>query len=110
VALSSSLDLSATEAVRRSILNYGLPDTGHRTSDDGSLEEIKAEIVDALRLYEPRLLAETIQIERAQAADAGTPKVGFRIHADLLCNPAPIPVELVAELELDTGKITVGKI
>ena len=44
IALESAEDLQDFEQVRKSILNYGLPDIAHRTIDEGGVEEIKSEI------------------------------------------------------------------
>jgi type VI secretion system protein ImpF len=34
----------------------------------------------------------------------------FVVRADLMCEPLNVPVEFVADLELDSGNISVGRI
>ena len=48
VALELAEDLSDFEQVRKSILNYGLPDIAHRTIDEGGVEEVKSEIENGI--------------------------------------------------------------
>src|SRR5690349_10716765 len=59
IALSSSIDLSRTPAVARSILNFGLPDIGAGTLEDGTVDKIRRDIVQAIRRFEPRIMPET---------------------------------------------------
>jgi len=109
IAISATLDMERLDYARRSILNFGFPDVGHRSIDETSVDEIRSEIADVLRAYEPRILTDTIQVERDESVDATALKVRFRIHADLSCDPAPVPLELVADIEVDTGKIVISR-
>jgi type VI secretion system protein ImpF len=110
VALESSLDLSGYEQVRRSVLNYGLPDLAHRSIDESSLDGIKDEIRVALANYEPRLAAETIRVERDTDVDRAELKIRFVVNADLLCQPVAVPVEFIAEVELDSAKVQISRL
>jgi type VI secretion system protein ImpF len=113
VALESFLaDVAKLDHVRQSVLNFGLPDTAHRSIDelarnDGSVEQ---EIETALTRFEPRLIAGTIRVGRDMSVDTSGLKVRFLINADLACRPVDIPVEFTAEIELDSGKIMINPI
>ena len=48
IAFESSEDLEEFDLVRKSILNFGLPDVGHRTLEDGNIVDIGKEIEDSL--------------------------------------------------------------
>jgi type VI secretion system protein ImpF len=109
IALESSADLSATPFVRRSILNYGLPDVSHRTIDEVGVNDIPAEIRTAILNYEPRLAADSLQIERDDSVDIAELKVRFIVRADLTCDPVHVPVEFVADV-IETGKIVVNRL
>jgi type VI secretion system protein ImpF len=110
VALESSLDLDAAPQVRRSILNYGLPDLAHRTIDEFSLGDIKDEIRTVLSNFEPRLLPETIRVARDEDIDQGELKIRFIVNAELFCDPVNVPVEFIAEVELDSAKVQISRL
>lgn len=109
VALESTQDLSDFEQARKSILNYGLPDLIHRTIDEAGVDHIEDEIAAALQNYEPRLVAGTIEVLRDASVDKNELKVRFLVRADLLCNPVNVPVEFIADVELDSGGVVVKK-
>jgi type VI secretion system protein ImpF len=110
IALESSLDLSAHEHARRSILNFGLPDITHRSIDEAAVGDIPAEIRTALMAHEPRLVATTIAVARDQSVDPKQLKVRFTVRADLLCDPVNVPVEFMADVEIDSGKIVISRL
>jgi type VI secretion system protein ImpF len=107
VALESTLDLQAFDAVRRSVLNFGFPDIAHRSIDEISVDNIKDELKAVLLAYEPRLVADTVKVTRDASLDTATLKVRFFIRADLICQPLNVPIEFVADVELDSAKITI---
>ena len=107
VNLASALDLSGLEQVRRSILNHGFPDMTRLSIDEHRVDTIREELADVLMGYEPRLVRKSIAVERDQGLDAAELKVRFLVRADLNCEPLNLPVEFVADLELDTGKIAI---
>ncbi len=110
VSLSSSFDLTGFDYVRGSILNYGLPDITHRSIDEAGVGDITAEIRTALQTYEPRLLKASIVVKRDASVDAADLKIRFLIHADLLCDPLAVPVEFVADVQVDTGDISISRL
>ncbi len=109
VDLASSLPLGTAEQVRRSILNYGRPDLVHRSIDEFSVGGIGTEIAEALARFEPRLAREALAVVRDDSVDAAALRVRFLIRAELDCEPLAIPVEFVADVELDTGKVVVAR-
>lgn len=107
VALESTEDLSDLSFVRRSILNYGLPDIVHRSIDEAGVASINQEIETALRLYEPRLVAGTVRVSRDVGLDPADLKVRFIVSADLLCKPVNVAVQFIADVEFDSGAIRI---
>lgn len=106
VAMDSTEDLSPFEAVRKSVLNYGLPDIVHRSIDEGSVGDIAKEIKAALLDHEPRLARATIDVVRDTRVDKFELKIRFVVRAELLCHPVNVPVEFVADVEMDSGAIS----
>jgi type VI secretion system protein ImpF len=110
IALESTQDLTPFPEVGKSILNYGIPDMAHRTIDEASVFEVTREIESALARYEPRLTRNTIKVHRDESADKTALKLRFSVQGDLICNPINVPVEFVADVEYDSGKITLSRL
>lgn len=109
VAMESSTDLKEFPLVRKSILNFGIPDVAHRTIDELGLVEIPDEIREAIITFEPRLASASVTVERDMTIDAAELRVRFIVRADLTCDPISVPVEFVADV-FDTGKIFVKRL
>lgn len=109
VALESTEDLSSFDQVQKSILNYGFPDIAHRSIDEISVDDLAEELRSVLVRYEPRLHRESIRAVRDMTARAEELKLRFLVHADLRCDPMNIPVEFVADVDLDSGGIQINR-
>lgn len=107
INLASSTDLSRFEQVRRSVLNHGFPDITNRSIDEYRVGSIKDELAEVLVGYEPRLIKQSIAVERDETIDKAELKIRFLVRADLNCEPLNVPVQFVADVELDTGKIAI---
>jgi type VI secretion system protein ImpF len=110
IAFESSVELEGLDEVRKSVINYGFPDLVHRTIDEISGNDISGEIRTVLMHFEPRLLPQSIQVSRDTTIDKAELKVRFVVHAELLCEPLNVPVEFIADVELDSGKIRVNRL
>jgi len=110
IAFESAEDLSGFDEVRKSILNYGLPDIARRSIDEHSVDEIQNEIKNALMNYEPRLARDSIRASRDKTVGVEELKVRFVVQAELYCEPVNVPVEFVADIELDSGNIQVHRL
>lgn len=109
VAMESSEPLDRFEFVRRSILNYGFPDITHRTIDENSVDDIKDEIRTVLANYEPRLIPGSVKVTRDDTVDRAELKIRFTVNAELFCDPVNVPVEFIAEVDMDSGKIQISR-
>jgi len=107
INFGSSTDLSRFDNVRRSILNRGFPDIQNKSIDEHRVGAIKTELAQVLLAYEPRLMKQSIVVERDEGLDKAELKIRFVVRADLNCEPLNIPVQFVADVELDTGKIAI---
>lgn len=108
--LDSAIGLEDVPEVARSILNYGFPDLSSRTIDEHRVVEVSREIANALKTFEPRLVTETMHVDRDPYVDAEGLRIKFSVKADLRAEPLDVPVEFVAEVELDSGKIKVERL
>jgi type VI secretion system protein ImpF len=109
IALESTEDLTKYGQVQKSILNYGFPDIAHRSIDEISVEDLAEEIRTVLMHYEPRLHRESIRADRDNTARAEELKLRFLVHADLRCDPMNIPIEFVADVDLESGGIQINR-
>jgi type VI secretion system protein ImpF len=109
VALEATVDMRNAPNVRKSILNYGLPDISTRTIDEAGVSEIPDEIRAAIVNFEPRLAAGSLRIERDKTVDSVELKIRFLVRAELVCHPVHVPVEFVADI-VEAGKIIVNRL
>ena len=110
VALESTQDLTSFDRVRKSILNHGFPDIAHRSIDEISVEDLAEEIRQTLIHYEPRLRSESIRAARDRSAKVEELKIRFVVQADLRCDPVNVPVEFVADVDLESGGIQINRL
>ena len=110
IAFESTEDLSGFSNVRRSILNYGLPDIAHMTIDESRVENLSAEIRSVLMTYEPRLDPRTIRATRDVSVRIEELKLRFVVLADLRCEPLNVPVEFVADVDVESGGIHINRL
>jgi type VI secretion system protein ImpF len=110
VNMASAEDLRQAPFVLRSILNYGLTDLTAISIDEHAVEDIGAELRTVLASYEPRLIAETVAVERDRTVDETSLKIRFNIHAEMFATPVDVPVEFIADVEIDSGKLKISRL
>jgi type VI secretion system protein ImpF len=97
------------ELVRKSILNYGLPDLSRRSIGEMRNTEIQQELRDALLRYEPRLIKRSMRV--TQDKDAGDEqKLRFIVQSDMRADPVPTSVEFVTDVDFELGGIRVSRL
>ena len=108
--LDAAEDLADFNEVRHSILNFGLPDLTWRTIDENALADVAREIELALADFEPRLARDSIKARRDMSVGTEELTLRFLVKADLRTQPVSVPVEFVAEVELDSSKIKLDRL
>jgi type VI secretion system protein ImpF len=109
VALDATVDMEHAPHVRKSILNFGIPDIAVRTIDENGVNDIPEEIRTAIINYEPRIAANSLRIARDKEVDPVELKVRFVIRGELVCHPVHVPVEFVADI-VESGKIVINRL
>ncbi len=109
VALNATVDMEHAPHVRKSILNFGIPDIAVRTIDENGVNEIPEEIRTAIINYEPRIAADSLRIARDKEVDPLELKIRFVIRGELVCHPVHVPVEFVADI-VESGKIVINRL
>ncbi len=110
VNLDSAQDLSEAPEVGKSILNFGFPDIARLSIDENAVSLVAQELVSALRDFEPRLVRGSIKAGRDDTVSPDELKVRFLVSAALKTQPVEVPVQFVAEVELDSGKIKIDRL
>src|SRR5271165_2605215 len=110
VNLDSVEDLSKAPEVRKSILNFGFPDLARISIDENDVFGLTKQLETALRAFEPRLAPESIKARRDETVSPEELRVRFLINAELRLQPVNVPMQFVAELELDSGKIKIDRL
>lgn len=108
VDLQSSEDIRDLEYVSRSILNYGIYDLTHLTSEEAGLSVIEQNVTAALVNFEPRIVKESVQVTREVVFNDVNQSLRLSIFAELSSKPMEIPVEFVAEVDMSMGKVTIS--
>ena len=103
--LDTTIDLSAYPEVAASTLNFGVRSrTGHEV--EGLAPNIlRREILMSLRRFEPRFLADSLEVTIIAARQDGT--FQFRIEADLWAQPLPLRMLMRTEIGETTGTVRV---
>lgn len=108
--LEAVTDLSKMPAVRRSVVNFGLPALSGRTASSLDMTDLARAVRDAILTFEPRILPETLQIKTL--VDPGELDhhnvVGVEIHGQLWAQPVPLEFLIRTEFDLETGKVQVA--
>ena len=106
--LDAVQDLSDYPEVRRSVLNYGIPDlTGH-TASSIDTKDLERMLRQAVLEFEPRLLRDSLRIRLDVNEDQMNHNaMTFNIEAQLWAQPAPLHILLRTELDLEAGDVKV---
>lgn len=108
VRLSSVQDLSEYPHAAKSVLNFGLPDLAGRTLSSIDSSQLESELKQAILLFEPRLLPESVKVSmNEQAADTAVNSMQLTIEGVLQVYPTPLGLWLRTEIDLETGDVTV---
>ena len=66
--------------------------------------------VEVVADREPRLAPESIVASRDETVDATELKVRFVGRAELVCEPVNVPVEFIADVELESASIQINRL
>lgn len=107
------LSLSKTSQypeVRESVLNFGMPIFSGKTATSVDFNEICTTLKKSILAFEPRLIAETIEIDLIEfdsLLDLHN-TVSMQIKAMMWAQPYPIELLLKTSVDLETGSISIA--
>jgi type VI secretion system protein ImpF len=106
---AAGTDLTPYPQVQSSILNYGIVDLTGQLLSNIDPELLEKSVRAALLNYEPRLLPESLQIAvKVGKNPFGMAALVVEVKADLHSEPLPLALYVRTEIDVDTGRVSVG--
>jgi type VI secretion system protein ImpF len=105
--LASREQIDDCPEVMRSVVNYGIPALSGLTSSNRDPQKLEAQILEAIRTYEPRLIHDSVSVKLIISDDEmSNNTLKFAIEADLWAHPLPLHLYMQTEVDLDTGEFS----
>jgi len=106
--MAATEDLDDFAAVRRSVLNYGVPDLAGVIASSMDAKTLERGVREAIIRFEPRILADSLKIKvDLNKSAANRSALSFRIEADLWAQPMPLSMYLRTEVDMETGTLSI---
>lgn len=104
VALDVCLNLDDYPEVRRSVLNYGLPDMSGHSSSNVDVRMVETSIKKTIQLFEPRIIRNSLKVKiHSNPDEMSHNSLIFEIAGSVFGQPSPFQVVLKSELDLECG-------
>ncbi len=105
IRLDAVMELEDAPHVAASVLNYGFQDLSNLTRNELSSSNIKDSFKQSLRDHEPRLVSDSVNVEINSLEGDVAQRITLKVAAELIADPADIPVDYTAELDSGAGKV-----
>ena len=105
VRLGSAVPLDGHPEVARSVLNFGFQDLSNLTRDELTSQMIEQSIARSLADHEPRLMPDSIRVRVGTMEGDAEQRISVHVTADLIADPADIPIEFEAGVDAGAGTI-----
>ncbi len=110
INLDAVVDLDDTPYVAKSVINYGFGDMSEMSNSIHAGQQIAQLIRDTLIEHEPRLIADTIEIQLNRDEQETTQRLSFDVSAEMVATPVDVPLDFVAEVDMGAGKIQMTRL
>ena len=108
VHFEASVELDDYPEVATSVLNHGLPELVGRSIDRQALVERSAELVAAVKAYEPRLIPGSVEVLLAEGEIGFENRLRFIIQGHLMNSIDDGYIALYTAVDLDTGNVEIS--
>ncbi len=105
IRLDAIAPLEDNSRVARSIVNFGFSDLSRASVSTASRKAIGEAIRLSLIAFEPRLIERSIEVALADEDQADPHKLTFHVQAEISADPADLPLDFLAEVDLGAGKL-----
>ncbi len=110
VGMDVCVDLEPYPEVRRSVLNFGLPDISGQTASTVDVKTLENSLKRAIREFEPRIIQNSLRVKvYSNPDDMSHNSVVFEIEGAVFGQPSPFQVVLRSELNLECGEFSVAE-
>ena len=91
------------------VLNFGLPPLSGQLASKLDIGVLEAQIREAIVRFEPRILADTLQVKAQESASVLDTHnvIEFEIRGHLWSQPVPLEILLRTQLDLEAGQVEV---
>lgn len=104
-------DIPDFEEVRRSVLNYGIPDLCGLTVSSIDANDVQRRILRAVQLCEPRILPATLTITPVtKSEEMNANALSFQIEGELWAQPFHEMLLIKTDVDLETGEFRVKEV
>ena len=108
--LESTEDLSLLPEVRRSVLNFGIPDITGIEVAQIEASALQRQVRDMILAFDPRLKAATLRVvAETNRENMSGHALSFRIESEMWAQPIPLNLYLKTEVDLETGKFKISE-
>lgn len=108
IRLDATVDLDDAPHVAKSVVNYGFQDLSNLTRSELTSHAIATSIKQSLADHEPRLVKGSIDVKIVTLDGDNYQRVAVHVTADLIADPADIPVEFRADVDTGAGKVVLN--
>lgn len=105
IRLDAAIDLTDAPLTAASVVNYGFQDLSNLTRKELTSGPIADSIKQSLADHEPRLVKSSIQVRIQTLEGDDYQRVAVTVAADLIADPADVPIEFVADVDTGAGKV-----
>ncbi|TWU23432.1 lysozyme-like protein [Novipirellula galeiformis] len=106
--LCSPVDFGRYPEIQSSVLNFGRPALSGKAGSTVDLKQLQSQIHQAILSFEPRIIADTLQILIQYDDDVqSNNSLRFEIRGQLFAQPLPLSLFLRTDVDLESGVIHV---
>lgn len=106
--LATLVDLEDYPEVRKSVLNYGMPDLAGTMLSSLDMPSLERLIKKTIIRFEPRIEAQTLRVAvNVQRDQMSRTALVLDIEGDLWSYPSPTRLHLKTQLDFETGEVAV---
>lgn len=107
-AMESVIDLEDYPSVRKSVLNYGMPDISGHTSSSIDTWKMEKALKKAIYEFEPRIIPNTLKLDvRSDPDTMSHNSLEFEIEGVVFEQPMPFQIALRSRLDLECGEFDI---
>ncbi|WP_293372426.1 type VI secretion system baseplate subunit TssE [Nevskia sp.] len=108
VQIEATVGLDDFPEVRRSVINYGIPDLTGVALSRINVDRLSQSVREAILRFEPRLNAASLRvIVESNSNRMDRAALVFRIESEMWAQPIPLNLYLKTEVDLETGRLNV---